>query len=447
MRDYQSFLAEKMQLTKGDGFEPIWMPDFLFDFQVDLVEWAIRKGRAAIFADCGLGKTPMQLVWAQNVLEKTNRPILILTPLAVAQQTEHEADKCHIAAKQCRNGKHSGGIVITNYERLHYFDPTDFSGVVCDESSILKNFAGKFRQAITDFMSHCKYRLLCTATAAPNDYVELGTSCEALGVMERRHMLSHFFTHDGSNTSSWRLKGHARETAFWRWICSWARAIRKPSDLGYSDQDFLLPDLMIRDHIVSAAKPLDGYLFDIPANGLSEQREDLRRTLHERCEMAAEQANSHSRPVVCWTNLNVEADLLEKLVNDSVNVQGSDSDDYKEESFVRFSNGDVRAIISKPTIAGFGLNWQHCAHMTFFPSHSYEQFYQCVRRCFRFGQCHRVIVDMITTDGQSNVLNNIRRKSAAAERMFQSLVDHMNASVSMNGRMRYTIPEEVPAWL
>jgi len=445
---YSSFLDAKMHVGSEYGFDPIWMPGSLFPFQVSLVEWACRKGRAAIFADCGLGKTPMQLTWAENVVRKTNGRVLILTPLAVAFQTVREGEKFGVDAVHRRDGLHAGDrIVVTNYERLNKFSPGDFAGVVCDESSILKNFSGATRQAITDFMRKRPYRLLCTATAAPNDYIELGTSSEALGNLERKHMLAQFFTHDGGDTSKWRIKGHAREHLFWRWVCSWARAIRKPSDLGFDDGDFALPPLSVLDHVVSAAKPLDGFLFDLPTVGLDEQRADLRRTIDERCGMASELCNAHNKPAVCWTNLNAEADAVAEMTRGAVNVQGSDSDEAKEEAFRGFANGDIRVIVSKPSIAGFGLNWQHCSNMTFFPSHSYEQYYQCVRRCWRFGQKSPVTVDMVTTDGQQNVLKNMERKANDAARMFEQLIDMMGSELSIEKTIAYTKQEEIPSWL
>lgn len=448
MNDYESFLDAKKQVGAEYGFDPVWMPSQLFPFQVALVEWAIRKGRAAIFADCGLGKTAMQLTWAENVARKTDGRVLILTPLAVAFQTVNEGAKFGIEVVHRREGLQSGDrIVVTNYERMHYFNPEDFQGVVCDESSILKNFDGETRKSVTDFMRKRPYRLLCTATAAPNDYVELGTSAEALGVMDRKHMLSQFFTHDGGDTSTWRLKGHAREHLFWRWVCSWARACRKPSDLGYDDCAFVIPPLIVRGHVVKALKAKDGFLFDVAAVGLDEQREDLRRTVNERCGMAVDLCNAHKSQAVCWTNLNAEADAIAREINGAINVQGSDSEEEKEEAFAGFANGDVRVIVSKPSIAGFGLNWQHCSRMTFFPSHSYEQYYQCVRRCWRFGQKNPVTVDMITTEGQSGVLANMERKSAAAGKMFAQLVNLMGNEIKIDNAREYTKKEEVPSWL
>ena len=446
--NYGDFLERKTQHGADHGFEPSFMPDLLFPFQKTLVEWATRKGRAAVFADCGLGKTFIQLTLAENVARHTGGRVLILTPLSVSFQTVREGEKLGVEVAHRREGIQPGDrIVVTNYERLHHFNADDFQGVVCDESSILKNFDGETRRAITDFMRQRPYRLLCTATAAPNDYIELGTSSEALGVMDYRHMLSRFFTHDGGDVSKWRLKGHARTRSFWQWVTTWARACRRPSDLGFSDSGFALPALHVRNHVVSASKPMDGYLFDIPAVGLDDQRADLKRTLHERCEMVARLVAANNDVSVCWTNLNAEADLIQKMMPGSVNVQGSDSDEKKEESFKGFQSGDIKVLISKPSIAGFGLNWQHCAHQTFFPSHSYEQYYQCVRRCWRFGQTRPVTVDMVTTEGQENVIRNMQRKADAAAHMFDVLVSMMHFTEEEKKRIHAQDTEEMPSWL
>ena len=446
--DYRSFIRSKSAPIPDGGFSPVYMPEILFGFQQELVETACAKGRSAIFADCGMGKTMMQIAFAENARRKTDKPVLILTPLAVAFQTTKEGEKMGIEIHHRRDGlKHGDGIVVTNYERLHHFNPGDFGGIVCDESSILKSFDGATRIAVTEFMRHIPYRLLCTATAAPNDYVELGTSSEALGVMERKHMLSRFFTHDGGETAKWTLKGHVRSGLFWQWVASWARALRKPSDLGYEDAGFDLPSLTVNDHRVSASVLPEGMLFELPAVGLAEQRDELKRTINERCEKAAELVNAHDRPAVAWCHLNAEGDLMAKLINGAVNVQGSDSEDAKEEAFRAFANGSVRVIVSKPTIAGFGLNWQHCSHMTFFPSHSYEQYYQSVRRCWRFGQKNPVTVDCITTDGQSRVLDNFRRKSEAADEMFASLTAMMRKELTAQKQNHHTTTPTVPSWL
>ena len=452
---YDQFLERKTQVGCDHGFDPTWMPDSLFQFQVALVEWACRKGRAAIFADCGLGKTPMQLTWAENVARKTRGRVLILTPLAVAFQTVREGEKFGIEATHRREGIEPGDrIVVTNYERLHHFRPDDFAGVVCDESSILKNFDGSTRQAITDFMRKRPYRLLCTATAAPNDYIELGTSSEALGEMGAQDMMNRFFRREKSfvkvsgniGGQGWEMRPHA-EHDFWRWVCSWARAIRKPSDIGYEDGDFRLPPLNVRQHVVRAARPRDGYLFDIPAVGLQEQRADLRNTLEERCDMAAQLVNAHDRPAVVWCNLNDEGNRMAKAIKGAVEVAGSDSEQHKEETFRAFIEGGVRVLVSKSSIAGFGLNLQHCAHQTYFPSHSYEQYYQSVRRCWRFGQKNPVTVDMVTTDGQEQVLANLQRKAEQASVMFDRLVEMMWREMKIERRNDYTKKAKAPSWL
>lgn len=453
--NYQEFLANRLHVGADHGFAPTFLPAFLFDFQSALVDWATRKGRAAIFADCGLGKTPMQLVWSENVVRHTNKPVLILTPLAVGAQTASEAEKFGVEASRSSDGKTgSPKVYITNYERLHNFDPAAFGGVCCDESSILKNFDGKTKDAVTQFMRKVPYRLLCTATAAPNDFVELGTSSEALGYLGHMDMLSKFFKNDqGTNHPNrnysggkWRFRGHA-ERDFWRWVCSWARAVRKPSDLGFDDGRFVLPHLEVRNFTVSAKIRRDGFLFDLPAIGLREEREENRRTLRERCEMAAEIANSHKTPTVCWCELNDESALLSELIEGAVEVSGSDSDEKKEEKFLAFQSGQIRALVTKPVIAGFGLNWQHCNRQTFFPTHSFEQWYQCVRRCWRFGQQKPVIVDVVSAEGQAKVLANLQRKQVAAEEMFSRLVALMNNELAILKNSNFTKKEEVPSWL
>lgn len=445
--DYKDFLKRKTHVGAEHGFDPLWMPDMLFDFQKHITTWALRKGRAAIFADCGLGKTFMQLVWAENVCMKTGGSVLILTPLAVAFQTVKEGEKLGVDIVNRREGiVPDDRIVVTNYERLHYFNPADFAGVVCDESSILKNYSGEMRQQITDFMSGHDYRLLCTATAAPNDYMELGTSSEALGVMKRTEMLATFFVHDGGETSKWRLKKHANDE-FWKWVCSWARAMRKPSDLGFDDSGFDLPQLKTRTHVVQAKTIQDGLLFDMPVFTLDEQRDELKRTINERCEMAASLVNAHSDPFVCWCHFNNEAALLKKLIPDAIEISGSDKDDVKERAFLDFSNGNIRGIITKPKIAGFGLNWQHCAHQVYFPSHSYEQYYQAIRRCWRYGQKKPVTVDLISTPGYASVLENMQNKLDAAGYMFERLVMHMRSEYKIEKQKTAKQVKEIPTWI
>ena len=453
--DYSQFLDAKLHLGADHGFDPVWLPDSLFEYQKAIVEWAVRKGRAAVFADCGLGKTFVQLTWAENVARRTNKRVLILTPLAVAFQTVEEGAKLGVEVNHRRLGLETGDrIVVTNYERLHHFNPEDFAGVVCDESSILKGFDGETRKAVTDFMRKRPYRLLCTATAAPNDYIELGTSSEALGYMGAQDMLNKFFKKSQQTMSAhhehmagiYQLRPHA-ERDFWRWVCSWARALRKPSDLGFDDGAFKLPPLTINSHIVDTDKKLDGYLFSLPAVGLAEQRSDLRGTIEERCAKAAELVNAHNRPALVWCNLNEEGTRLTRLIRGAVEVAGKDSEEHKEATFAAFVRGDVRVLVTKPTIGGFGLNFQHCAHQTYFPSHSYEQYYQSVRRCWRFGQKQEVVVDMITTTGQANVMANLKRKSDQADKMFDQLVSMMWNELNLSRTNKYTNAASLPAWL
>jgi len=460
---YQNFLKSKMQLEGDFGFDPLWMPDSLFDFQKYLVEWALRKGRALIASDCGTGKTPMQLVWAENVRRKTNGNILILTPLAVGPQTVKEAEKFGVECRRSPDGKIKPGITITNYQRLHYFDPSDFCAVVCDESSILKNFDGTTKAAITEFMRLMPYRLLCTATAAPNDYIELGTSSEALGYLGYMDMLTRFFKneqntikpmtfrHRGQNFTAlydrakWRFKRHA-EQPFWRWVCSWARALRRPSDLGFADGKFILPELIERQTIIENTKPLPGFLFTQVAVGLHEEREELKLTINERCERAAEIVKRNGCSVV-WCNLNEEGRLLRRLIPDAIEVSGSDSDEKKEEVFVAFKAGQIKRLITKCKIAAFGLNWEHCNHTVFFASHSYEQYYQAVRRFWRFGQINPVEVDVIATSGGIAALESLQRKSKQAEKMFSNIVELMNDSMSLSRSVEYKTEEKIPEWL
>lgn len=764
--NYKTFLKTKGIRNNMQGFKPLWLPDFLYDFQSELVDWSIRKGKAALFEDCGLGKSPQQLVWAENVIRKTNGNVLILTPLAVSYQTIKEAKKFNIEARRTQDGKVYRGINITNYERLSHYDPDDFNGVVCDEcfspdtkinifsldnsltsryikdikvgdliynvkgkdyvkaiakrpinraiqvgfngkkiicsenhlfftlsgwkaakhlrqgdslletetamcllrndfpttshsiknaevlrnvllsemanvserytkestqpncckkarivqsemasqwecksqkrnrentktepheqsyycakndkdenrkwyissverkkgwqrsihktsiiimekirswleigigykdkkkitipnsiqsghrkseiknsnrnrwqgaykqeeakkghqktkvfgvvrvdsikvleqgnskleryrdedgfiyfydieaeqhpsfsvnnalvhnSSILKNCDGKTRKHITDFMYKINYRLLCSATPAPNDFVELGTSSEALGEMTRKQMLGMFFTHDGSNTSQWNLKGHAKKR-FWQWVSTWARAIRKPSDLGYDDSLFILPALNFHKHTIKSNYK-ENSLLPTPAIGLNEQRAEKRRTLVSRCEKVASLV-PNDKPCLIWCHLNDEGNLLEKLIPDSVQVSGSDKDEVKEQKLTGFSEGDVRILITKPKIGGFGMNWQHCSTMTFFPSHSHEQFYQASRRCWRFGQKNEVDCHLVASDRESIIMHNMLRKERQAVEMYNGIIREMSEfQLGKKEVKTKMIKMEIPAWL
>ena len=440
---YLDFLSSKQQVDGDHGFDPAFLPDWLFDYQSALVRWACRKGRAAIFADCGMGKTPMQLVWGENVRMHTGKPTLALTPLAVSYQTVGEAERFGIEAVRSSGGKPQAGIVVTNYERLHHFSPDDFGGVICDESSILKNFDGATKAAVTEFMRTIPYRLLCTATAAPNDYHELGTSSEALGYLGYQDMLSRFFKEDiikdylGWGRKAYRFRGHAEEP-FWRWVCSWARACRKPSDLGFDDGRLVLPPLREHEVVVHSSKTRAGMLFSLPAESLQDQREERRITLEDRCEEAARIVGRHDAASVVWCHLNDEADLLERLIPDCRQVSGSQSEDEKEEILLAFQRGQLKRLVTKPKIGCFGLNWQHCHSVVTFASHSWEQYYQAVRRCWRFGQTQPVDVHVIATEGEVGVLANLRRKANAADRMFESLVRHMGNALAVDHRRTFS---------
>jgi hypothetical protein len=453
--EYEEFLRSKSQQNTGDGFAPVFMPDTLIDFQASMIYWAIRKGRASIFEDCGLGKTFQFLVWAQNVVQHTNGRVLVLTPLAVGPQTVREGEKFGIEAKISRDGTSYPGITVTNYQQLHKFNADDFVGVVCDESAILKSFNGALRGEITAFMRKMRYRLLATATPSPNDYIELGSSSEALGYLGHMDMLNRFFSNNMNNSATgrirgeavkFRLKGHA-EKPFWRWVCSWARAIRKPSDLGFDDSRFILPELREVEHIVNANTLPEGFLFAVPAHGLKEQRDERRRTVEERCHKVADLVNATGQPALIFGHLNDECDLMEKLIPDSVQVSGGDSDEAKEDRLLAFADNKVRVLISKPKIAANGLNFQHCNHVTFFPSHSFEQYYQGIRRCWRFGQKRPVTVDIVTTEGESGVVKNLQRKATQADKMFENLVNEMGNVLNINRSTEFTTEQGKISWL
>lgn len=478
MKDYREFIERKSQCGANAGFEPVWMPDFLFDFQKSLVEWGIRKGLAAIFADCGLGKGPMALVWAENIVRKTNRPVLLLTTLGDSSQMVSEAEKFGIGAARSKDGSLPSKIVVTNYERLHLFDEAEFSGVVANESSILKNFSGATRKSLTRFLAKIRYRLLCTATAAPNDYVELGTHSEALGELSYSEMLKRFFAQlddkgqkkerrlqdeaeliiqqDQSyfqklayrvaqTIGQWRLKHHAVRH-FWRWVASWGRACRMPSDLGFDDSDFVLPKLVENDHVIAARSAPPGMLFSVPAFGMAAEREERRRTMTERCEYVAKLVD-HNRPAVVWCHMNAEGDRLEKEIRGAEQIAGRTPDDRKEELYDAFRAGQLRVLVIKPKIGAWGLNWQHCNHVVTFASHSYEQYYQSVRRCWRFGQKRPVTLDVVATEGEVRVIGNMRRKAEKADAMFAALVREMNAATRVDRENIYTNMERHPAWL
>ena len=416
--DYQDFLASKRMAQKPCGFEPTDLNAHLFDFQRDIVTWACRKGRAAIFADCGMGKTIMQLEWAQQVFKHRGGKILIVAPLAVSAQTCREGRMFGIEVKKCRTSDDlTDGINITNYEMLSHFEGVDFSAVVLDESSILKSYSGAIRNQIIDMFKFTPFKLACTATPAPNDYMELGNHSEFLGCMDRTEMLAMFFIHDGGDTSKWRLKGHAA-SRFWDWLASWACMVTKPSDLGYDDGDFELPPIDIQTHVIDSGLNQEGRLFAVTEVTLSEQQKARRSTVEMKADRIAGYVNSQDDAWLIWCDLNAESEHLAMSIPDSVEVRGADSHEWKEEAMIGFADGKYRVLVTKPSIAGFGMNWQHCHKVAFCGmSHSYEQFYQAIRRCWRFGQKHPVEVHVFVTDLEESIVANVLRKKNDSEGM------------------------------
>jgi len=420
--DYASFLDAKAMLAPptGTDVEPS-LPEALYPFQRDIVRWALRRGRAAIFADCGLGKTLMQLAWARNVPGR----VLILAPLAVAEQTVREGSKFGIEVKHARReDPPSSRIVVTNYEMLGHFDPRGFAGVVLDESSILKSYDGATRTKIIETFGATPFRLACTATPAPNDFMELGNHSEFLGILSRAEMLATFFVHDGGETQKWRVKRHATKP-WWAWVASWAATLRRPSDLGYADDGFILPALNYQEHMMAAPAGADE-LFPAEAVTLHERIGARRETVGLRVGCAAKIVNAAVGPWLVWCDRNDEHEALCAEIPDAVGVRGSDDAEVKANRMLAFADGAIRVLVTKPSIAGFGMNWQHCAQMCFVGlSDSYEQFYQAVRRCWRFGQIEPVVVHVITTDTMGRVRANIERKDAQANDMAISMIAHM----------------------
>lgn len=426
--NYQDFLKQKLTLPQFNGISNFAINEKLYPFQRDITSWALRRGRACIWADCGLGKSFMQVEWAKNVPGTK----LIVAPLAVADQTIHEAAKLHVEIQYARHQSEvSCPITITNYEMLKEFDASKFNGVVLDESSILKNFDGKYRSMIIEMFAKTPYRLACTATPAPNDYMELGNHAEFVGAMPMNEMLSTYFVHDGGETQKWRLKGHA-QTDFWKFVCSWAVMIRKPSDLGYEDNGFILPPLCIHEEQV-ASENCGEFLFPMEARTLQERIHARKDSCEERCIEAAEIANATDDQFLIWCNLNVESELACKMIRGAVEVKGSDSIEKKIERLNGFSAGQYRVLVTKPSIAGHGMNWQNCHNMIFLGlSDSWEEYYQAVRRCWRFGQTEEVHAHIITSETEGAVVANIKRKEADAERMAKDMVDHMHSMNESN---------------
>ncbi len=424
---YAAFLDGKRVTATSAGFD---VPEtdinpMLFPFQRAIVLWALRRGRAALFADCGLGKSPMQLEWARHVSAYTGMPVLILAPLAVAAQTAREGAKFGVPVTVCRH--HSDvrpGVNVANYEMLGHFNPDAFGGLVLDESSILKSFDGSTRKLITEFGARIPFRLACTATPAPNDLIELTNHAEFLNIMSGKEIIALFFTQDGNTTHAWRLKGHARRD-FWRWLASWSVALRKPSDLGYSDEGFDLPPLMMHQHTVNGSI-WGGALFAMEAQTLQERQAARRDSIGDRVAAAAALVNASTEPWIVWCNLNAESEALTKAIPGAVEITGSDSREHKQQAVIDFIDGRTRVIVTKPLVAGFGLNLQHCARMAFVGlSDSWEQLYQATRRCWRFGQTRPVEVHVITADTEGAVVANIERKERQAAEMMAQIVAHM----------------------
>jgi len=430
--EYADFLARKKIVDIPTGISAIpELNPMLFDFQRDIVHWSLRRGRAAIFADCGLGKTAMQLEWAKHIPGR----VLIVAPLAVSAQTIRESEKFHEdAVEYSDDGTPRGRVTITNYERIDKFNPSEYTGIVLDESSILKSYTGKYRTDLIERFGKIQFRLACTATPAPNDFMELGNHSEFLGAMTRTEMLSMFFVHDGGETQTWRLKGHA-QSEFWEWVCSWAVMVRKPSDLGYEDGDFILPELRMNQITVHSEEPTEGMLFAVEALTLRERQSARRSTIAARARACADLANKCDGPVMVWCDLNDESAMLTSLINEAVEVNGSDTEKHKEESMLRFSRGEIKCLVSKPKICGFGMNFQIC-HNVFFVglSDSYESFYQAIRRCWRFGQKYPVDCYVITSDIEGAVVKNIKRKEEDARKMAEMMVENMKEINSDNIR-------------
>jgi len=437
---YADFIKNKTHTTGNFGFEPIWMPESAFDFQQHIITKALRKGRIGVFADTGLGKTLISITLAENIIRKTNKRVLILTPLAVAFQFIKEAERIGVDdIEHSKDGKFTKNIVVCNYERLHLLNPDDFVCVILDESGILKNFAGKTRDAIVAFIKRVPYRFLSTATPSPNDFIELGNSSEALGYMGYMDMLTKFFKSNQNSADSnnrnigekFYLKPHA-ERDFFAWVNQWSIMVKNPSDLGFSDSNYELPALHLNKHMVHNSETWciddQASLFAMPAKSMTEVREEQKLTVKERCEKAVQLADGKTS--VYWCNLNDESALLSELDRDAVEIIGGMSIDKKEDILQSFASGDIKRLITKARMTSMGLNWQHCNHTVFFPTWSYEQYYQSIRRFWRFGQKSEVVCDMVISEGQERVLEALEQKTQKAIELYSNLVEAANRDFS-----------------
>ena len=448
--NYQKFLETKTQLVPDSGFPFEGDYGELFPFQRHILDLSCVRGRSAVFADCGLGKTPIQLKWADAVVEHSGRPVLIFAPLAVAAQTEREGDKFGVEVTICREqADTTSGVNIANYEMLSHFDPYKFSGIVLDESSILKNFGGKRRKEITAFAASIPYRLCCTATPAPNDQLEVTNHSHFLGVMSTLETKGLFFIQDGNTTHKYKLKGHA-ERDYWAWMSQWAVACRTPSDLGFENDGFILPELNKTQHTVGG-HVTDGWLFGVEAHTMSERRQARKESTDKRVAICADLVNTTTEPFLVWCDTNEESAKLTKAIPDAVEVAGATQDDARVDRMMGFSEGRYRVIVTKPSIAGFGMNWQHCANMAFVGlSDSFERMYQAIRRCWRFGQTKPVDVHVICADTEGAVVANIERKEREAAHMMAELVSHMHVEYKRqkdDDRYEGTQQATAPAWL
>lgn len=441
MNKYAQFLQSKRHSTGEYGFDPVWIPECAFDFQKYIIEKAVRKGRIGIFADTGLGKTLIQVAIAENIIRKTNKRVLILTPLAVAFQFIDEAERIGVYdIAHSKDGNLSKKITVCNYERLHYLNPDDFECVILDESSILKNFAGKTRDEIVAFIKRVKYRFLATATPSPNDFIELGNSAEALGYLGYMDMLTKFFKSNQNSVDSnnrnigekFYLKPHA-ERDFFAWVNQWSVMVKKPSDLGFCDDKYELPELIVKKHTIHNERTwnIGGQesLFAMQAKTITEVREEQKLTVKERCEKAV--GLSQGKTSVYWCNLNEESELLATLDKDAVEIIGGMSIDKKEDILVSFARGEIKRLITKAKMTSMGLNWQHCNHTVFFPTWSYEQYYQAIRRFWRFGQKNNVICDMVISEGQERVMEALDQKTQKAIELYGNLVKAANQDFSI----------------
>lgn len=457
--NYESFVAAKLATVPPCGFEPPVLHEALFPHQRALTEWAIRRGRAAVFAATGLGKTRIYIEWSRAVCERTGGNVLVVAPLAVVAQGVNEASELGVEITACRSQSDvRPGINATNYDRLHLFDLSQFVGIVLEESSCIKHHDSKTLQFMLDSTAAIPYKLCCTATPAPNDFTELGTHAEFLGVCSRAEMLAEYFVHDGGETQTWRLKGHARAT-FWRWVATWGALVRSPSDLGFDGSAYVLPPLQVHQHTIAAdveSVKASGLLFADAAQTLMERKAARKGSVGARVRECAALVNASKESWIVWCDLNAESEALVKAIPGAVEIRGSNTPEEKEQRLIDFSEGNIRVLVTKPSIAGFGLNWQHCANMAFVGvTDSWESYHQAIRRCWRFGQKRSVQVHVFSSELEGAVVRNLARKEEDAERLARELSTETMESVRQQvlGSRRATnvydpqVKIVVPNWL